>query len=203
MEVWNRLKITRARDFGSLAGWLPASPVSANEERVLRKLPEKASTTYRRGGSSSSIYQFHTCGAHHTRARRTPSPPPFALHSLPTPAGDGHGRRLYVAPPAVGIAASPGGYTLHPEHPDFSPHRTRVSSSSASSNHPCLYLAESAASVVLGDPGAARRGECIPRGAAEAVRVLSLSLLVVKFTCAHLCGCFWIRNYALVWVLLD
>ena len=111
---------------------------------------------------------------------------------LPTPAGDGHGRRLYVAPPAVGIAASPGGYTLHPEHPDFSPHRTRVSSSSASSNHPCLYLAESAASVVLGDPGAVRRGECIPRGAAEAVRVLSLSLLVVKFTCAHLCGCFWI-----------
>ena len=46
--------------------------------------------------------------------------------------------------------------------------------------------------MVLGDPGAVRRGECIPRGAAEAVRVLSLSLLVVKFTCAHLCGCFWI-----------
>ena len=48
-----------------------------------------------------------------------PSPSPST--ALPTPAGDGHGRRLYVAPPAVGIAASPGGYMPHPEHPDFFP----------------------------------------------------------------------------------
>lgn len=52
--------------------------------------------------------------------------------------------------------------------------------------------------MVLGDSGAIRRVECIPYGAAEAVRVLSLSRLVVKFTCAHLCGCLWSSNNGLL-----
>jgi len=123
VEVWNRLKITRARDFGSLAGWLPASPVSANEDRVLRKLPEKASMIEHRAieagapplSTSSIPVVEHTARA----PGALPSPSPST--ALPTPAGDGHGRRLYVAPPAVGIAASPGGYMPHPEHPDFFP----------------------------------------------------------------------------------